>query len=312
MALSWMSRMLKKMSRPVSRSGRKQFRSPRPTRPQIEALEDRLTPSILFTPQNGSENATKAGGTVLGSSSDVPIYLTFWGSYWATSAGQAYANQIEASINPMFLNSPYLNSLHQYGVQHRAFLTQTIIDPTDPVNGFGSSDDIAAAFYGTNHGMPKDDNGIYLAITKPGIKCAVNSDGTQDEGYHGYSTYQDSGKTRPFNYGWIGTDIDATLDYVTRIISHEVVETMTDPRGDAWQVDPRNTSQWNEIADNEAQSYHYRVNGYLVQAYWSQSDGAFKVDDGNSQNFYVNNGELTINGDQFGYGSNDVDSSVSG
>ena len=48
MALSWMSRMLKKTWRPVSRSGRKQSRRPSPVRPQIEALEDRQVPTVSF------------------------------------------------------------------------------------------------------------------------------------------------------------------------------------------------------------------------------------------------------------------------
>lgn len=106
-----------------------------------------------------------------------------------------------------------------------------------------------------------------------------------------------------FNYGWIGTD--GTLDDATYIISQEVVETLTDPHGDAWQVDPRNSNAWNEIGDNEAQNYWYRINGYEVQSYWSQADGSYKVDDGNSQNFYVNNGTLYVYGDQFGSGYSD-------
>jgi hypothetical protein len=51
--------------------------SVRRTRLSVEWLEDRTTPSILFTPQHGTETATTAGGTVLGSSSNVNIYLVF-------------------------------------------------------------------------------------------------------------------------------------------------------------------------------------------------------------------------------------------
>jgi hypothetical protein len=71
---------------------------------------------------------------------------------------------------------------------------------------------------------------------------------------------------------------------------------MTDPNGYGWQVYPRNASSWNDICNNEAQSYGYRINGYLVQSFWSQSDGAYAVYDGNSQNMYVNNGVLNIYG----------------
>jgi hypothetical protein len=271
---------------------------PRP-RLSVEALEDRTTPTILFMPTLGAEHVTTGGGPVLGGSSNVPLYLTFWGSYWNTSEGQAYANQIKASINPMFLNSPYLNSLHQYGVQHRAFLAQTITDSADPGDSFQVQDAIDAAFYGTRHGIPKDDNGIYLVITQPGKASSEAG----DAGYHGYTTYQDNGHTRPFNFGWIGTD--GTLDYVTQNISHEVVETMTDPHLDGWQDYTVQTIE-NEIADREAQAYLYRLNGYLVQAYWSQSDGAYRVDDGTSQTFSVDHRKLIVNGDQAGYGHTDL------
>jgi hypothetical protein len=47
--------------------------------PSVEVLEDWLTPSIRFTPQNGPEHVTSGGGTVLGSSRDMHIYLVFWG-----------------------------------------------------------------------------------------------------------------------------------------------------------------------------------------------------------------------------------------
>jgi len=170
---------------------------------------------------------------------------------------------------------------------------------SDPSSGFSTTDIYNVGVYGLQHGLALNSNALYLVITPPGIA----SDNPLEGAYHTYGTVNFHG-TQPFNIGWIGTD--GTLDQATTYISHEVVEAMTDPRGDAWQVDPRNTVSWNEVADNEAQNYTYRLNGYRVQSYWSPADGAFKVDDGNSQNFYVNNGQLTVNGDQFGYGYNDT------
>src|SRR4051794_38362634 len=54
MALSWISRMLKKTSRPVSRSGRKQPNQGR-FLPALEPLADRILPAITasFTPGAG-------------------------------------------------------------------------------------------------------------------------------------------------------------------------------------------------------------------------------------------------------------------
>src|SRR5262249_41975268 len=142
-------------------------------------------------------------------------------------------------------------------------------------------------------------------ITPPGVTSGQGD----DLGYHSYTTFQSG---RPFNFGWIGTD--GTIDYATRVIAHEVVETMTDPRLDGWHVTSAAPPE-NEIADNGAQAYSYRVNGYLVQPYWSQYDAAYMVNTGVRQTFYVKKdpndptgvaSQLVINGDQLGYGYADA------
>src|SRR5262249_16461355 len=76
--------------------------------------------------------------------------------------------------------------------------------------------------------------------------------------------------------------------------SHEVVEAMTDPNLDAIKVGTA------EICDGEAKNYVAFINGYQVKSYWSESDGAYAIYDGNSQSVTVNNGELIVNGDQSG------------
>ena len=280
-------------------------------RPSVEALEDRTTPTILFAPTQGPEHVTSGGGPVLGSSSNVPIYLVFWGQYWYTREGTAYQSQILNAVNPVLSSSPYLDGLHQYGVQHRASLDLTYgdnhwgDDASDPPDNFSTTDARNSVARTINNGMPFDSNGIYLVVTKPGVKCAPNPDGTRDLAYHSYDTVRDrsSGRFLPLYFGWIGTD--GTPDYATANISHEVVETMTDPHDGGWK-DFTVPGPENEISDREAQLYHYRVNGYLVQSYWSQNDSAYRVDNGTSQTFSVNGTQLFINGDQFGYGYSDT------
>jgi hypothetical protein len=280
-----------------------------------EALEDRTTPSILFTPHNAPVQATTAGGPVMAQTRDMSIYLIFWGSYWADSNGQAYARRIEKSLDPMFLNSPYLNSLTQYGVHARAGEGPALPDReavafnyTDPNDLFNTTELYLAAISGFQRGLPYDNNAVYFVVTGPDKSLVGHPD---DQAEHSF-WYLDQANTRPFAYGWISTD--GMLDSATTLLSHEVVETLTDPRLDAWRdytVPPPD----NEIADREAQLYTYRVNGYLVQAYWSQADGAYKVDNGTYQTFYRNynpndnvltRGQLVINGDQLGYGYDDT------
>jgi Ca2+-binding RTX toxin-like protein len=276
------------------RGNRPSHRKRRPLR--LEALETRLVPTVMFDPANGVEHATTAGGPVLGTNAALtPIYTIFWGSYWNTVAGQVYAASIQNSINPIFRDSPYLDGLKQYGVNFHAHVpggTDEVSDGSDPAANFSITDVRNVAVNGIQKsGLPAPDPsnpGIYVVITAPGAQ--FSDPGTI--GFHSFATV--SGKV--MNYAWISTD--GGIDSTTYILSHEVVEAMTDPHGDAWQVDPRSSTSFNEVADNEAQSYSYRLNGYVVQSYWSQADLAYVVSDGNHQHFIVDRGRLFVEGDQ--------------
>ena len=59
---------------------------------------------------------------------------------------------------------------------------------------------------------------------------------------------------------------------ISSIFSHELVEALTDPEGDGIQVNPRNGSAWNEVADVCFSTGI--LNGVTVQSYWSQQDRA--------------------------------------
>src|SRR5262249_16022765 len=117
----------------------------------------------------------------------------------------------------------------------------------------------------------------------------------------------------------------SNLDDATVTLSHEVVEATTDPdpghpaftvsAGATWPgtVEP-------ELADNEAQTFTYRVNGVLVQAYawdplWPQdvTIRSYLVPDGNNfQNYIVDGGTLFINGGQLaGNGGDTIEISTS-
>jgi hypothetical protein len=267
--------------------------------------------------------AASAGGPVLGGSSPVHIYLIFWGKYWDSSEGRSVSDQMLSTIDPVLNNNTYLDSLHQYGVKNRAYNDPrfgtgqgAVVDSSDPQDGFTSTDVEAVVARAINDGVPFASDNLYFVVTRPG----VSSDSPITAAYHAYDTVRDraSGQFVPLYFGWIGND--GTLDHFTRFLSHEVVEAMTDPHRNAWQVSPAPDPHENEIADNEAQLYAYRINGhdghgYLVQAYWSQQDGQFRVNDGTSQNFYVQKDpnvftdvkyQLVINGDQLGYGYNDT------
>ena len=81
------------------------------------------------------------------------------------------------------------------------------------------------------------------------------------------------------------------------------MEAMTDPNSDGIHATAGGD---NEIADGEAQNYGALVGGYEVSSFWSARDNAYAVYDGNSQVVLFDNGNLIVNGDQFGPGTNDT------
>jgi hypothetical protein len=277
----------------------------------VEALEDRRLLTTLFTPST-AETASDGGGYKLGTRSwGMPIYTIYWGSWWTnTSAGQALQTQVQNSLNNIFYSSGYLSGLHQYGIPDPAGVpgsgTVEVNNTSDPTTGFSRNwlqNTIAYAI--DNQGLPDTDTynneGLYVVFTPPGILCWDSS----LNGDHANQTVWD-----PFpdqdtrHWAWVG-DFGG-LNAVTTVLTHEVVEAMTDPDGDAIQVAPRDNNNWNEVCDNEAQAYSAFVNGYQVQSFWSQSDGNYAVYDGNSQTVTDNHGNLVVNGDQLGPSYNDT------
>ena len=242
----------------------------------------------------------------------MPLYTIYWGSWWTnTSDGQTLQSQIQNSLDSIFYDSAFLSGLQQYGVPHPAGVngsgTVEVNNTSDPSNGFSDSDVQNVVNNAIdNQGMPDSDTytneGLYVVFTPPNVQYSNSN----DAGYHTYETVWDPSPsdldTR--HYAWVG-DFGG-LNSVTTLLSHEVMESMTDPNGDAIQVLPRSTSSWNEICDNEAQNYTAFLNGYQVQSFWSQSDGNYAIYDGNSQTVTDDGGDLIVNGGQTGYYNNDT------
>src|SRR5262249_49894857 len=147
---------------------------------------------------------------------------------------------------------------------------------------------------------------LYMVITQPGSTDPA-------EGLLGNHSTDTASNNRGFYYGWV-ENVGGTkaMDDITEVFSHEDAEAVTDPDGRADQIDPRNQKDakgnisWNEISDGEAQNYTFRVNNYLLQAYYSQRDAAYVVPNGSTNNFLVSStGVLTLQG-SFG-GLNDIE-----
>jgi Ca2+-binding RTX toxin-like protein len=173
-------------------------------------------------------------------------------------------------------------------------------DFSDPPDGFTKSNlDHVLTNAIDNLGLSEEDavpnGGFYLIFTPPDINSASGA-----AAFHTSTTDFDF----PFDfdtwhYAWIGNF--HSQDYITNSISHEVMEALTDPNGDGIHVHPGD-----EISDGEALNYAALIGGYEVASFWSASDNAYAVYDGNSQVVTFDNGNLMVNGDQFGAGSDDT------
>src|SRR5436305_942149 len=91
----------------------------------LEVLEDRTTPTILFSPKYGAEVATDHGGFKLAND---PVYLIFWGSYWSTPRVSPSVATLDAAARNI-LTGPYLSGLSQYGAGGVADI-RGVIDPS--------------------------------------------------------------------------------------------------------------------------------------------------------------------------------------
>jgi len=304
----------------------------RRTRLWIEQLEARNMLATLFTPQFGAEHATYVSGN--GTPLSRPIVeFVFWGSYWTTPTGQQQSNQILNAAQAM-------NSGGFFSDEHREYGTDGTIEgpfppfpnpdnpsapispnnPVDPPQGFAQSQlnqifqnlvDSGNLFTSGNGNVGAS---VYVVLTPPGI---FSTSGPSVGGYNTATSYNVTGvDIVSENYIWIGGGTSSTfnIDTYTKTISHELAESIVNPgtfdlfsgvNRVGWEVTPgaffpNPPPNSGQIADYEAQNHTVRLNGVDVQSYWSQANGKFIVPDNNTQNFYVNNGVLTLPGNQNG------------
>jgi hypothetical protein len=238
----------------------------------------RHDPSLSETASGGDAGPgttfTDKGGVIL---TNVNLQLIFWGSAWSRGRPTPSDTQIEnAVIN--ILNGTYMSALSQYRGIGKGTYRDKVMVTEDPPNPFSNHDvkDFVNRLI-TNRTVPKpseDRQILYCVIVPVGVK---NSDPSGFIGEHDSFQYIDVGlggtaTNTQAHFAWLTNN--GTLDYVTKIFSHELVESCTDPEGSAILGVDGTCSQsgWCEIGDvcNSAS----RLNGILVQSYWSQTDRA--------------------------------------
>jgi hypothetical protein len=292
----------------------------------LELLEDRTVPSILFEP-NQNRPAIYLGGPIF---TNVHVELVLWGSGWNNvGGGQATPMQVQNAVDSI-LNpaNHYMDGLAQYRIGP-GFRVNTVITgagipgdvdpPTIAMMQTFSQYSVSTMLQrdialGVLPAPQTDPQMMYIVLTEPGTDFVAIQGGAEIDagGYHNWAVAVGG---VPFAYGF-GENIDGTLDPMTAIFTHELVEAVTDPQPvgptdplhpeyalmtyrPGWQIAP--VSAGNELCDGRAQLYYYRQNGYLVQSYFSALNQAFIVPTGQMQNFAVDsNRVLYVLGDQFG------------
>jgi hypothetical protein len=263
--------------------------------PRFESLEERTVPSILFS-NTGSRTIVDSGGPI---QANQQVDVVFWGSGW-NFTNIRYRTDLVNAITSIE-SSHYYDALSQYrNIQHGSYNQDYLITSTSPGATFTDADVRTFVQNNINSGaLPAPStNLLYFVIPQPG--SSETGCGCVGDHASGFAS-----NNRIFSYAVTTDDTGIAFDTVTTIISHELVESASNPQlnitinGVSQAAFHASGNVLDEIADGEAQYYTYRLNGILVQSYDSQRDHVYIVTDGNTQKFVVSSiGVLTINGDQ--------------
>ena len=219
-------------------------------------------------PASGPVRFLDRGGPVL---SAAQIHLLYLGSPWR-NAGISVPKPIE--ITAAFrtvLTGPYLSGLAQYRhIRPAVLASSTVVTTSDPPRGFDDEDVRglldAQLDAGAAPAPEPDQPTLYLVVLPVGVTSGGDSSGLLGE--HNYFTRHG----QRIHFAWIANS--SRLDRTTWVLSHELVESLTDPEGNAI-VGVSGTCQqggWCEIADI---CHGTRVvNGVAVWPYWSERAGS--------------------------------------
>ena len=235
----------------------------------VEFVIEPTPPVERVTVGGGADKFVDSNGPVL---QVTQLFLIYWGTAWtATPAPTPTPDQITSACRTM-VASPYMTGLAQYRGIGRGFVRgSAVINTSNPPNGFTDnqvSSFIDGQITANTVPAPDVDNQTLYCVVMP---TGVNSSNASFIGEHTY--YTRSGQR--IHFAWITNS--GSLSRLTTIISHEVVESATDPEGSAFLGVAGTCSQggWCEIGD--VCSSTSVLDGVTVQSYWSNQAGACTV-----------------------------------
>lgn len=226
---------------------------------EIESLESRFTPAFGFQ-----------GGAVISSVQVVPLYF---GDYWSTPAGIQSAAQINTFLSYL-TNSPFMDTMNQYGVGRGAIVGVGVID--SGLNGTGTISDATVQAQIANDltigRLPGiSANVLYFVFTPPNI--AVSSPAISNTDAFGYHNAFNYGTTSIAKYVVIDNptgngayDSLSSFQTITHTVSLELANAVTDPTGNGW-IDRSTGSEIGSLV-NQPGNFAF-LNSYVVAGLWS-------------------------------------------
>jgi hypothetical protein len=211
-------------------------------------------------------HATYNQGTIVGSAR---LELLFWGDFWKTATNPSLGDVVQAARS--IVASPYLSELNQYGFQSLDMGGATIVSAPPPPPGSYSGDDVRSLIWALidngNFPEPDDPGGriIYMVFAPQGTQYA-NPDFPGAPGAH--SDAEDQDFLVDWDHAWVGWLDHGTLDIITLVFTHELVEIITDPEPDSgWTTGL--AAPFDEFADICVQQAGI-CTGFEVSAYFSK------------------------------------------
>ena len=217
----------------------------------------------------GTDSAHDAGGGAVGAAD---LEILFWGDYWRTATGPSTADVMSAM--GAIVASPYLSALNQYGFSSLRLRGGTLVSSPGPPGGTFSADDVRNMVWALidDDVFPEPDDGggviVYLVVAPAGTMY-------NDTGARGAHTSAHDTDLFDGDDAWVGWTNWGDLDFITDVLSHELIEALTDPlpgTRDAWLLG-RSLNGGFELGDSCNNTVD-RLDGLLVQAYWSEQDHA--------------------------------------
>jgi hypothetical protein len=247
------------------------------------------TAAALKDPNTGGESGPPPAGTAFVNGpgktlTNIHVQLILWGGWWA---GNPLAGQLTAALTNLFAG-PYMSYLAQYGVRRGDIRGTTFATDSEPGTAFtfqGVGNFVVSLL--DDNRLPEPDDGwpIVYAVIMP-VNSAFQGDrrietvplppGTLSlvNGANSRITWTDYDlgdvDNDPAYFLWTGND--GTLDYITTVLSHELVEIATDPNGGDGVRLVGCSGGSCQIGD-PCQSWCDGVRGVKAQSYWSQLDG---------------------------------------